>query len=40
MIILVGDYYNQVFRLLQKRNGEIRKTETLRLLYVPMICEK
>jgi protein-L-isoaspartate(D-aspartate) O-methyltransferase len=40
MIIPVGVYYNQVLYLLEKRNGKIRKTETLPVVFVPMIREK
>lgn len=40
MIIPVGDYYNQVLYLLEKINGEIYKTVTLPVIFVPMIREK
>jgi protein-L-isoaspartate(D-aspartate) O-methyltransferase len=37
MIIPVGGHYNQILYLLEKRNGEIRKTETLPVVFVPMM---
>ena len=40
MIIPVGEHYNQVLYLLEKRNGKIRKTETLPVVFVPMMREK
>jgi protein-L-isoaspartate(D-aspartate) O-methyltransferase len=39
MIIPVGEHYNQVLYLLEKRNGKIRKTETLPVVFVPMVRE-
>ena len=40
MIIPVGEHYNQVLYLLEKRNGKIHKTETLPVVFVPMLREK
>jgi protein-L-isoaspartate(D-aspartate) O-methyltransferase len=39
MIIPVGEHYNQVLYLLEKRNGKIHKTETLPVVFVPMMRE-
>lgn len=40
MIIPVGEYNNQVLCLLEKKNGKIRKIETLPVIFVPMMREK
>jgi protein-L-isoaspartate(D-aspartate) O-methyltransferase len=40
MIIPVGEHFNQVLYLLEKINGKIRKTETLPVVFVPMMREK
>lgn len=40
MIIPVGTIYSQVLYLLEKRNGEIRTTAKLPVLFVPMTREK
>jgi protein-L-isoaspartate(D-aspartate) O-methyltransferase len=40
MIIPVGGYYNQVLVLLEKRNGKIVETETLPVIFVPMVRDK
>jgi protein-L-isoaspartate(D-aspartate) O-methyltransferase len=40
MIIPVGEQYSQVLYLLEKRKGKIRETETLPVLFVPMLREK
>jgi protein-L-isoaspartate(D-aspartate) O-methyltransferase len=40
MIIPVGEQYSQVLCLLQKKNGKIRETETLPVMFVPMLREK
>jgi protein-L-isoaspartate(D-aspartate) O-methyltransferase len=40
MIIPVGGHYTQVLYLLEKRDGKIRKTETLSVAFVPMLREK
>lgn len=40
MIIPVGEQYNQVLYLLTKRNGKIHKTETLPVLFVPMLRDE
>lgn len=40
MVIPVGGYYNQVLLLLEKRNGKILETETLPVIFVPMVREK
>jgi protein-L-isoaspartate(D-aspartate) O-methyltransferase len=37
MIIPVGNSYDQVLYLLEKRNGKIKKTATLPVLFVPML---
>ncbi len=40
MIIPVGEHYDQVLYLLEKRNGKISKTKTLPVKFVPMLREK
>ncbi len=40
MVIPVGGYYSQVLILLEKRNGKILETETLPVIFVPMVREK
>jgi len=40
MIIPVGEGYGQSLYLLTKRNGKIHKTETLPVLFVPMLREE
>ncbi len=40
MIIPVGERSNQILYLLEKRNGKILITETLPVLFVPMLREK
>jgi protein-L-isoaspartate(D-aspartate) O-methyltransferase len=37
MIIPVGNSYDQVLYLLEKRNGKIKKTATLPVMFVPML---
>lgn len=39
MIIPVGEPYNQVLYLLEKKEGKIRKTATLPVRFVPMVHE-
>ena len=36
MVIPVGEQYNQVLYLLEKRNGKVHKTQTLQVAFVPM----
>jgi len=40
MIIPVGEQYEQELWLLEKRNGQIHKSETLPVMFVPMMREK
>ncbi len=40
MVIPVGGYYSQVLYLLEKKNGKIKETETLPVIFVPMVREK
>jgi len=39
MVIPVGEQYNQILYLLEKRNGKIHKTQTLQVAFVPMTRE-
>jgi protein-L-isoaspartate(D-aspartate) O-methyltransferase len=40
MVIPVGDNYNQKLYLLEKKHGKISQTETISVIFVPMMREK